>query len=55
MEKLHLWSMQGDIIGNQKDADIVTLEDLFALDAFTQFFVDSPAFCGLLFSGTTGS
>lgn len=53
--KLHLWSMQGDLIGNQKDQDIVTLEDLFALDAFTQFWIDSPGFLGLLYGGSTGS
>ena len=54
-EKLHLWSMQGDIIGNQKDNDIVTLEDLFALDAFGQFWIDSPGFLGMLVPGSTGS
>ena len=42
MQKVHLWSMQDDIVGNQKDMDIVTLEDLFALDAFTQLWTDSP-------------
>lgn len=54
-DKLHLWSMQGDIIGNQKDQDIVTLEDLFALDAFTQMWIESPGFLGLLTAGTSGS
>jgi hypothetical protein len=54
-EKLHLWSLQDDIIGNQKDMDIVTLEDLFALDAFSQMWADSPGFFGLLFAGTSGA
>ena len=54
-DKLHLWSMQGDLIGNQKDQDIVTLEDLFALDAFTQMWAESPGFFGLLYAGTSGS
>ena len=54
-DKLHLWSMQGDLIGNQKDQDIVTLEDLFALDAFSQMWVESPGFFGLLHPGRTGS
>jgi hypothetical protein len=53
--KLHLWSMQGDIIANEKDMDIVTLEDLFALDAFTQLWIESPAFLGLLVPGVYGS
>ena len=56
-DHVNLWSMQGDLISNQKDTDITTLEDLFALDAFTQVWFDSPAFFGLITavaaSGTT--
>ena len=55
IKKVHLWSMQGDILGNQKDSDVVTLEDLFALDFFGQMWMDSPAFCGYLLSGTAGT
>jgi hypothetical protein len=47
-DKMNLWSLQGDLIANQKDTDIVTLEDLLAFDAYTGLWMESPAYFGML-------
>jgi hypothetical protein len=52
-DKIELWSMQGQLIHTETDADISTSQDLIALDSYSQWIYRMPSALGKLYAITT--